>query len=123
MAEEPKHMMIPYIYERPVERERPATRVEVDAFERMRDLVAWLRGHGVPASVEQEMTIAMRAHVAGMAARLHNNQPFPERDGDLKPGRLTGVHRKPRPEVDETEDQKALPALPADARERIEDEG
>lgn len=98
MADEPKHMMIPYIYERPVERERPATRVEVEAFENMRDLVAYLQAQGVPASVEQEMTIAMRAHVAGMAARLHGNKPFPERSGDLKPGRRTGVHRKKLPE-------------------------
>lgn len=98
MADEPKHMMIPYIYERPVERERPATRVEVEAFDKIRDLVAFLQSHGVPASVEQEMTIAMRAHYAGMAARLNANKPFPERSGDLKPGRRTGVHRKKLPE-------------------------
>lgn len=81
-----------YIYRRPSVRVKVNTRTDQGAIDKLRDAVAWLQAHGAPASLEQEMTIAMEAHVAGLAARFNSGDPFPARAGDLLPGRRAGVH-------------------------------
>lgn len=93
---EPKLRMpasrVMYIYRRPSVRVKVNTRTDHGAIEKMRDAVAWLQARGAPASLEQEMTIAMEAHVAGLAARFNGGDSFPAREGDLAPGRRAGVH-------------------------------
>lgn len=81
-----------YLYRLPKQRVKLATRADLAALEKMRDAVAFLQDHGAPASLEQEATIALEAHVAGLAARYNGGQPFPARPGELAPGRRTGVH-------------------------------
>lgn len=81
-----------YLYRVPKRRVKVATRADQDAIEKMRDAVAFLQAHGAPASLEQEATIALEAHVAGLAARYNGGQPFPAREGRLRDGRRAGVH-------------------------------
>lgn len=88
------HHLIPYRYVPPRDRMGLNRRVDADAFEDLRNMVAWLRGQGAAvASLEQELTVAIRAHVASMAARF-GMPGFPAREGDLQPGRRAGVHSR-----------------------------
>jgi hypothetical protein len=91
-APEPSAPRVMYLYRRVAHRVKTTSRVEWAALERLRDAVYWLHQHGAAASLEQELTIAIEAHVAGLAARFHGNAPFPERPCDLTPGRRAGVH-------------------------------
>lgn len=85
-----------YVFQRSVDRERFGGRIEVEAVEGLRDLVAHLQAMGAPASMEQEISVAIRAHVGGMMARL-GLTVLPRRASDLPPGRRAGVWRRPDP--------------------------
>lgn len=88
-----------YSYRRAEDRERPCGRVEKAAMNRLRNAVAALQKHISAASLEQEMTLAIEHHAASLEQRFNGGRPFPEREGDLKPGRRGGgIHKKPKVE-------------------------
>lgn len=69
-------------------RKRPPTRVEIDALNRVRNAVAFLRGKGArSATVEQEISIAVESHAAHLEIRYNRGVRFPDRPSDLPPGR------------------------------------
>lgn len=112
---ESRTALMPYVYLRPQNRLRPPTRVEAAALEDFRNLIAHLSTYNIPVSAEQELTIALRSHVAGWKARL-GLDVIPPREGELKRGRRVGVHagqRGPRPAEGEGKDA-ATDAVVAD---------
>jgi hypothetical protein len=87
-----------YLYRQPKLRVPVGTRADWEAIEKLRDAVAFLHKHGAPATLEQEVTIALESHVAGLSARFNGGDRFPTRTEALMQGRRGGgIHTgKPR---------------------------